>query len=1118
MRLALPPALRQAGLGAGGMTSIYGFTLLAAGRALALVIMAEAVSTGIASVVARTEGWHGAIAWGIGGALLRAAITWGTRTFSTRSALASKEALRRDLAARLLNDGTPSVGSAAVLATHGLDELDNYYKTVLPAITSAAVIPILIGARLLFADWLSAAIIAVTITLVPLFMALIGMHTSEKVSAATAALARLSDHLVELARGLPVLVGLGRAEEQTTALKEISDDYRAKTMKTLRVAFMSSLALELISTISVALVAVTIGLRLVNGELTLGVALLVLILAPECFTPFRDLGASFHAAQDGLGALGQARAIIDAAVAAPVARREGDWSVDDLTVRFADREVDAVHGLSFSIARGEITALQGVSGAGKSTVLDVLAGQLRASDGVSISGSLSGIASATVAWLPQHPHFVGETVRAELELYADAPVSGDPARIDALLRQLDLLPIAHESPQQLSPGESRRLAVARTFLRIDAGASLVLLDEPTAHLDERNARVVERMIAALRGRTTVVLVSHDRDVNALARRVVAIGAASVLRQSSRGVGVPEARIGARATGATAPYAPDSRSSLAALWVFLRPAARRYVAAAALGTLAVLFAVSMTTVSGWLIVKASEHPSIMYLSVAIVGVRFFGIGRSALHYAERLVTHDAVLDSVTGLRLRMWRSFTARGATSRTLLGGASVLDNLVGAADHVRDLAPRVLIPTAVGILTSASAVIAVAVLDGAALPLIVSCLAVCLIVAPAITVAADRAASQATGRLQSVVLRRFAAMLAAAGDLRANGVGTRLRSQLAADDRAAGRSARRGSAALGLGSAVIVLTCSATAVLTLAVAAPAVRAGTLPIEVVAVLAFLPLALVDSLLASTEAVQQWPALAYQVKRIDSVLVDDPTAPGGARGALQAVHQMELDDVSARWPESSRDAISHVDLSAHRGQWVVITGPSGCGKSTLLTLLLGYLPSIGGEYRLDGRDASSLEPQSLRKRIAWAPQDGYLFDSTLRANLLIARPRDDAPTDDELRAVLARVGLSNLVDTLHHGLDTRVGAGGSHLSGGQRQRIVVARTLLTRADVVLLDEPTAHLDAEAADGLMRDLRSALDDKLVVLVTHHDGERDSDDVRITLAADGRAIAHPRAVLAG
>ena len=1106
MRLRLPGTFRQAGLGTGGRRSIVGFALLAAGRALSLVIMAEAVADGIASVVAHTDVWQQAIAWGLFGAALRAGFAWGTRTFAVRSALESKEALRRDLAARLLDDGAPSVGAAAVLGTRGLDELDNYYRTVLPSITSAAVIPIMIGARLLFADWLSAVIIAVTITLVPVFMALIGIHTNEKVSAATAALSRLSDHLVELARGLPVLVGLGRAEEQTAALAELSNDYRAKTMKTLRVAFMSSLALELISTISVALVAVSIGLRLVVGELPLSVALVVLILAPECFTPFRDLGASFHASQDGLGALGRVRAIIDAPTGAPIAGAAGEWRVRNLGVRFADRRGQAIRGLSFDIPLGRITALHGVSGAGKSTVLEILAGQLRTSEDVLITGEVDGVRTARIAWLPQHPRFVSSTVLGELELFAgDDPAASRP-RIESLLDQLGLKHVAAQSPEELSPGEGRRLAIARVFLRVDGGATLVLLDEPTAHLDAHSAAVVRGMIAGLRGRATVVLASHDSEVTALAANVVQLGAPSELRTGP--VPADEPAIPSSPEPAPNPRAAGhAAASLPTLWQFLRPAAGRYLGAIALGTLAVLFAVSMTTVSGWLIVKASEHPSIMYLSVAIVGVRFFGIGRSALHYAERLVTHDAVLDSVSVLRIRMWGAFVSRGATSRKMLGGATVLDHLVGAADHVRDLAPRVLIPAAVATLTSGAAVIAVAMLDAAALPLLGACLVVCLVVAPVVTILADRAASAGTQRMQSRVLQRFAAMLAAAADLRANGIGPRVRRQLAEDDRAAGRQARRVSVALGLGSAIIVFACGATAVLTFAVTAPAVLAGTLPSEIVAVLAFLPLALIECLLASTEAIQQWPALAYQLSRIGAVLHAETTTAVSGDRELQESRRVELRGIAARWPGAGRPTITGIDLRASRGEWVIVSGPSGSGKSTLLTVLLGYLSPEDGTYSIDDTDIRTVSGRSLRKRIAWAPQDGYLFDSSLRANLLISRARDDAPTEAEMRAVLTQVGLRDLVEGLADGLDAAVGAGGSHLSGGQRQRVVVARTLLARADVVLLDEPTAHLDALAADELMTDLRGALADKVVVLVSHHPDEGTVFDQSVLLDADGR-----------
>ena len=359
---------------------------------------------------------------------------------------------------------------------------------------------------------------------------------------------------------------------------------------------------------------------------------------------------------------------------------------------------------------------------------------------------------------------------------------------------------------------------------------------------------------------------------------------------------------------------------------------------------------MTTVSGWLIVKASEHPSIMYLSVAIVGVRFFGIGRSALHYAERLVTHDAVLESVTELRLEDVAGLHRRGATSRKMLGGATVLDNLVGAADHVRDLAPRVLIPAAVGLLTAVASVIAVALLDNAALPLIIGCLT------DLPGRRADRSPSSPIARranrprrLQSGVLRQFAAMLAAAGDLRANGIAPRVR------DTARRRRPCRGPQAPGAApshwdweapsscSPVAPQRCSPSRRLR-----PPCAPERSPIEIVAVLAFLPLALVDSLLASTEAIQQWPALSYQLKRINDVVLQQPESHHRPEHVSWSVPTAwNCDNVSARWPAPTVNAITGSNLQASRGQWAVVTGPSGSGKSTLLTVLLRYLPPNHG---------------------------------------------------------------------------------------------------------------------------------------------------------------------------
>ena len=200
----------------------------------------------------------------------------------------------------------------AALASRGLDALDNHYATYLPALVSAAVVPAVVGLRILFADWVSALVIVLTVPLVPVFMVLIGKHTEERVAQAAAGLDRLSNHLVELARGLPALVGLRRAGQRRRALRDVSEAYRASTLGTLRTAFVSGLALELIATISVAVVAVFIGLRLVHGDMALAPGLLVLMLAPECFMPLREVGSAFHSAEDGVEALHRTRRILAA--------------------------------------------------------------------------------------------------------------------------------------------------------------------------------------------------------------------------------------------------------------------------------------------------------------------------------------------------------------------------------------------------------------------------------------------------------------------------------------------------------------------------------------------------------------------------------------------------------------------------------------------------------------------------------------------------------------------------------------------------------------------------------------------------------------------------------------
>ncbi|MBK4346839.1 thiol reductant ABC exporter subunit CydC [Lacisediminihabitans sp. G11-30] len=1081
---------------------LYLLALLGAAKAIALIGIATAIAGGVAAVAdGHTEignsaignsaaghaDWAGIIALGAASALGRALVAWAQRVVSARALLGSKERMRAALADRALQPGT-APASVATLATQGLDELEKYYTVYLPALVTAATVPVIIGARILFADWVSALIIVLTVPLIPVFMTLIGMHTQERVAAATTALARLSDHLVELARGLPVLVGLGRAEEQTDALREISDRHRRATVQTLRTAFLSSLALELIATISVAIVAVFIGVRLVGGDLTLEVGLLVLILAPECMAPFREIGVAFHAARDGREALARAQAIIDEPVEESIVfDGDADLCVTDLRVRFADRQTDAVAGLSFAARRGAITLLDGRSGTGKSTVLAVLAGRLRSGASAEVGGRVEGLDATRVAWLPQHPRTTGDTVLKELAIYG-----GD----ESLLQRLGIAHSADLPPALMSPGELRRLGVARVIARVDAGARLVLLDEPTAQLDSASAAQVLREIARLRGKATVLLASHDPAARALADARVRLDAGAAFEAAPMSSSVVAEPLPARLVE---PFGEPEHPwrELAAL---LRPVRGKIAGAVALGTLATLFAIALTGVSGWLIVRASEHPPIMYLLVAIVGVRFFGVGRAVLRYSERLLSHDAVFAALTGVRMRLWSALSARGLRGRDSVTAGGTLDRLVREVDELRDLAIRVVLPLASGVLSLLVTLVALGVLVPAVVPVLIMLGLFAGIVAPLVALAADRRAARGLQSLRSTVLVRFAAMLGAADDLRANGVDAGVRAELAALDGRASAAARRGAGALGLGGAVVIASCALAAVLLVPFAVlqqPDIQPG-----LVAVLALVPLALIEPTLELVGAVQLLPALRRVLGRVSRTTAVEREAPGTPVDDRR-IESIELRQVATGW-QPTQTVLTDASARVTRGDWLTITGPSGSGKSTLIALLLGHLEPTSGAYLINGDDVSGRDLSPLARRFGWSPQEGHLFDSTIRGNLLIARPRESAPDEAELITVLRRVGLGPLLDRLTDGLDTRIGAGGAQLSGGERQRLAVARTLLTGADVILLDEPTAHLDEESARELMTDLRIALADRITVLVTHQLVDQRPADQRIVLGA--------------
>ncbi|MHA7281224.1 thiol reductant ABC exporter subunit CydD [Arthrobacter sp. MDT2-2] len=1123
-RRVSPMAVLRAGgpAGAAGSASaVYLLGVLAAARAAGLVLLAQALALGIASVAAGSLDVRAVLLQGVLGAALRTLAAWGQDATAARLALGVKERMREAALLRVLDDGGATQaapagsgqGSLAVLLTRGIDGLDKYYTQYLPALITCAVVPLLVGARILAADWVSALIIVLTVPLVPVFMALIGLHTLERTQEAAAALGRLSDHLLELAKGLPVLVGLGRAAEQTRALRDIAGTYTSRTMTTLRTVFLSSLALELISTISVAVVAVFAGVRLIHGDLGLETALVALILAPECYGPLRDVGAAHHASEDGEEAGARVRAVIDAPArpaATPPAEQlpagPGSIRVERLSARYDGVLAPVFEDVSFVLEPGSVTALRGPSGSGKSTLVRALAGGAAAPAGLRLEGNVTGL-DGGIAWVPQHPQLLMGTVREELALYGGLPA--DSPAIEEHLAAVGGAGLAVRRSAELSPGELRRVAVARALLGAqDPSVRLLLLDEPTAHVDAEASRAIREAIRSRRPGLTVLLIAHDDGTAAVASAGIRLGKDSA-GQATPGRPAPQDSPSIVAGRPVGPEQPAPRSRETTSWfrsvrevlALVRPWDGRFLAAAALGLGASVFAVALTALSGWLIVRAAEQPPILYLLTAIVGVRFFGIGRSLLRYEERLWLHRAVFSRADDTRLRLWTGLLQAGRSWRTIARGSGGIERLVGDVDELRDLSSRTVLPVVTAVLTGVAALVTTAVLHPASLGWQLVSVGGALVLAPALAVVREQAAGAAGVQVRAEALERVTSLLRAAPDLRVNGAH---RAALDATRRLDGRAAaafRRSAAAAGASTAVIVAVCCAASLGIL------LGATGLPADLTAVLVLMQLALIEPFVAGTSAVQHWGPLSAVARRITPWLgaSDDGRAVGqaartsGAGNTAPPVRSVSLEDACVGY-EPGRPVVSDIGLELRPGRWTGLTGPSGSGKSTLIGALLGFLPLESGRLVVNGQPATPGEAP----RIAWCPQESHLFNSSLRSNLQLARPSGDPATDEELHAAIRAVGLADMVEGLAEGLDAQAGAGGSRLSGGQRQRLAVARALLTRSGVVLLDEPTAHLDADGARALLADLRSGLPDTAVLLVTHDRNEAALCDEVVALGA--------------
>lgn len=1086
--------------------------VVAAGLGVGLLTVGQAFALGVTVVRVvgdpAGEAWHAPAAWLALATGLRVVCGYVVDVASARAAGQVAVELRHRLldSTTRLDRATWSrrrTGEITALATRGIAATEPYLTRYLPALLLAGVLPIATVAAITWLDWLSGLIVVLTIPLIPVFAVLIGLVTRDRADAQWRELGALAGHFLDVVRGLPTLVVHRRATPQADRIRAITERYRQATIATLKVAFLSSAVLELIATISVALVAVNVGLRLAHGGIEFETAMVVLLLAPEAYWPLRRVGAEFHSAAEGTAAFEQVSALLndDDRAQARLDVRGLPLRLDDLTLAYPDREQPAVAALSASIRPRGLTAISGPSGCGKSTLLAGILGELAPTTGAvrlgeqTLSSDTVAAWREQVAWAPQRPWLVGDSVAVNLRI--GRPSAGDDELWSALRRvgldeAVAALPLGldtelGEDGAGLSAGQRARLALARIIV---ADRPWVLLDEPTAHLDSATESVLLDTMRWLAERSAVVVVAHREAVIDAADDVIRLPAPPVSHADHPAA----AQVAAPPVAdATPPPAGNSR------W------ARR--TGILLGAGSVAFGVALTATAAWLITRASEQPPVLYLLVAIVGVRLFGLGRPILRYAERMVSHDAALRLLAQRRAQVYTDLVplVPGALGRRR---GDVLASVVDDVDAVVDRELRVRQPVwAAAVVAAAAAGFAgwLAPLAGLVMTGVAVVGAAAFFVGR--TGAARAEADFVTARAQTS--ERAADFL---GSVRHRVMWQDTDRALGSLDEASQRLAEAGRRTARAGAVARALPLTAGTVGLLVLAAVADRAADVPPAQLALLLMLPIALVDVFVPVADAGVLSVRTSAAQRRLAGLAGAEPlvTDPVTALDAPTGVPHLETRDVDLGW--GATPAVRGLSMRIPPGARVGVVGPSGSGKSTVAASLVRFLDPSAGSVRLGtpGVALPSLRLDDVRRLVTLVDEDPHVFSSTVAENIRLARPE---ASDEDVLEALGAARLGDWISTLPDGLHTFVGEGHAEVSGGERARLALARAHLADPPLWVLDEPTAHLDTATARAVADEILTADSGRSLVWITHTAVGLDHVDEVVDLGALHRGDADRR-----
>ena len=956
----------------------------------------------------------------------------------------------------------------------------------------------------------------------------------------------LSGHFLDVLQGITTLKLFGRAKDQIKVIGRLSEEFKDSTLRVLRVAFLSALVLELVSTISTALIAVYLGLTLLDGEIPFFSAFFILLLAPEFYTPFRQLGAAFHTGMAGKTSILKYEEFMNRQPSLPVggqSKLQGPIQaieIKDLTFTYEGSE-NGVQHISLVAKRNSPIMLVGESGAGKSTIAHIIGGFLTDPKGaVTIDGL--DVCNIDIEWwrqqityVSQHPHIMKGTLRDVVSFgmnVSDKEIieaCKEVQLLDVINRQQEGLDtIIGEGGLGLSGGERQRVALARAFLR---KGQVLILDEVTAHLDVKTESIISSAIQRLMENKIVIIIGHRLQTMHWASTLYVLKQGRIIQQGSyeelialdgyfkdlvtSGLGEFSSTIeeqlqtgksfdiqdrdeldysisidkkDAYVRGNDTHTSEVSTSNMGLqgwrlLFTVLSPAKWSLVLALIFTFLTVFMNVGLLTVSAWLLASAALQPGLTYLSLAIVGVRFFGVSRAVCRYFERYTSHRMAFQGLYGLRVWFYAHLEPLAPAILKRFGAGDMLGRIMGDIEVLQFFYLRTLIPPVAAIALTVLVAYGVSTIDSTLVtPIVLSSLVLGLVL-PLVVYAHNKQSLTEIGPQQGEYKSLLSDTMDSLEDVISYGnedlVYHRIQHMMHIVDTNKGVIER----GMNLGNTLFLGGVQITVVIVAILAANALT-GAWASVMVAVAAIGTQAWFEALQPMIAAVHHGAESKVATSRLmalanEPMPVVDPKAPK----PFNANRDITFTDVSFGYNQD-RCIYEHLRLGIKQGQSVAIVGASGSGKTTLFNML-ERLYDYGGSIHVGDVELKDISIDTWRNALGTITQDTYIFHASFEDNIRLARP--DASATDLERAI-DRASLRSVVDRLPVGLNTIVGSGGHGLSGGERQRVALARLFLRNPQIVLLDEPLEGLDQVTRKALHRDLMEYVKDKTCLYITH------------------------------